>query len=106
MNPDDVSFSEQDQRFMRRALDLAHSAMYRTSPNPRVGCVLVRDGQVLGEGATLAAGQDHAEVQAVKQAWERGHEVRGATAYVTLEPCAHHGRTPPCADLLATQGVA
>ena len=106
MNPDDVSFSEQDQRFMRRALDLAHSAMYRTSPNPRVGCVLVRDGKVLGEGATLAAGQDHAEVQAVKQAWERGHEVRGATAYVTLEPCAHHGRTPPCADLLATQGVA
>ena len=106
MNPDDVSFSEQDQRFMRRALDLAHSAMYRTSPNPRVGCLLVRDGQVLGEGATLAAGQDHAEVQAVKQAWGRGHEVRGATAYVTLEPCAHHGRTPPCADLLATQGVA
>jgi diaminohydroxyphosphoribosylaminopyrimidine deaminase/5-amino-6-(5-phosphoribosylamino)uracil reductase len=106
MSPDHVSFSEQDQRFMRRALDLAHSAMYRTSPNPRVGCVLVRDGQVLGEGATLAAGQDHAEVQAVKQAWERGHEVRGATAYVTLEPCAHHGRTPPCADLLATQGVA
>ena len=106
MSPDDVSFSEQDQRFMRRALDLAHSAMYRTSPNPRVGCVLVRDGQVLGEGATLAAGQDHAEVQAVKQAWERGHEVRGATAYVTLEPCAHHGRMPPCADLLATQGVA
>jgi diaminohydroxyphosphoribosylaminopyrimidine deaminase/5-amino-6-(5-phosphoribosylamino)uracil reductase len=106
MNPDDVSFSEQDQRFMRRALDLAHSAMYRTSPNPRVGCVLVRDGQMLGEGATLAAGQDHAEVQAVKQAWERGHDVRGATAYVTLEPCAHHGRTPPCADLLATQGVA
>jgi len=57
MNPDDVLFSEQDQRFMRRALDLAHGAMYRTSPNPRVGCVLVRDGQVLGEGATLAAGQ-------------------------------------------------
>ncbi len=106
MNPDDVLFSEQDQRFMRRALDLAHGAMYRTSPNPRVGCVLVRDGQVLGEGATLAAGQDHAEVQAVKQAWELGHDVRGATAYVTLEPCAHHGRTPPCADLLATQGVA
>ncbi|WP_449371595.1 bifunctional diaminohydroxyphosphoribosylaminopyrimidine deaminase/5-amino-6-(5-phosphoribosylamino)uracil reductase RibD [Thiomonas sp.] len=91
---------------MRRALDLARSAMYRTSPNPRVGCVLVRGGHVLGEGATQAAGQDHAEVQAVKQAWERGHDVRGATAYVTLEPCAHHGRTPPCADLLATQGVA
>jgi diaminohydroxyphosphoribosylaminopyrimidine deaminase/5-amino-6-(5-phosphoribosylamino)uracil reductase len=98
-------FNEEDQRHMRRALDLARSAMYRTSPNPRVGCVLVRDGVVLGEGATLAAGQDHAEVQAVKQAWERGHALQDATAYVTLEPCAHHGRTPPCADLLATQRV-
>jgi diaminohydroxyphosphoribosylaminopyrimidine deaminase/5-amino-6-(5-phosphoribosylamino)uracil reductase len=92
-------FNEEDQRHMRRALDLARSAMYRTSPNPRVG------GVVLGEGATLAAGQDHAEVQAVKQAWERGHALQDATAYVTLEPCAHHGRTPPCADLLATQRV-
>ena len=90
---------------MRRALELAHEALYRTSPNPRVGCVLVRGGEVLGEGSTLAAGQDHAEVQAVKQAWAHGHDLRGATAYVTLEPCAHHGRTPPCADLLATQGV-
>ncbi|MDD4885499.1 MAG: bifunctional diaminohydroxyphosphoribosylaminopyrimidine deaminase/5-amino-6-(5-phosphoribosylamino)uracil reductase RibD [Thiomonas sp.] len=98
-------FSDDEQRHMRRALDLARSAMYRTSPNPRVGCVLVKDGVVLGEGATQAAGQDHAEVQAVKQAWERGHAVQGATAYVTLEPCAHQGRTPPCADLLATQGV-
>ena len=98
-------FNEEDQRHMRRALDLARSAMYRTSPNPRVGCVLVRDGVVLGEGATLGAGQDHAEVQAVKQAWERGHALQDATAYVTLEPCAHHGRTPPCADLLATQRV-
>jgi len=98
-------FNEEDQRHMRRALDLARSAIYRTSPNPRVGCVLVRDGVVLGEGATLAAGQDHAEVQAVKQAWERGHALQDATAYVTLEPCAHHGRTPPCADLLATQRV-
>ena len=104
-NPPDALFSDDDQRHMRRALELARSAMYRTSPNPRVGCVLVKDGVVLGEGATLAAGQDHAEVQAVKQAWERGHAVQGATAYVTLEPCAHHGRTPPCADLLATQGV-
>ncbi|WP_079418699.1 bifunctional diaminohydroxyphosphoribosylaminopyrimidine deaminase/5-amino-6-(5-phosphoribosylamino)uracil reductase RibD [Thiomonas intermedia] len=99
-------FNGEDQRHMRRALDLARGAMYRTSPNPRVGCVLVRDGQVLGEGATQAAGQDHAEVQAVKQAWERGHVLPGATAYVTLEPCSHHGRTPPCADLLVTQGVA
>ncbi len=90
---------------MRRALELAREAMYRTSPNPRVGCVLVRDGVVLGEGSTQAAGLDHAEVQAVRQAAARGHDLRGATAYVTLEPCAHHGRTPPCADLLAQQGV-
>ena len=105
MKQSNAVFSDDDQRHMRRALELARGAMYRTSPNPRVGCVLVRDGTVLGEGATLAAGQDHAEVQAVKQAWERGHRLQGATAYVTLEPCAHHGRTPPCADLLATQGV-
>lgn len=97
--------SEADLRHMRRALELAREAMDRTSPNPRVGCVLVRDGLVLGEGSTLAAGQDHAEVQAVKQALARGHELRGATAYVTFEPCAHHGRTPPCADLLAQQGI-
>jgi diaminohydroxyphosphoribosylaminopyrimidine deaminase/5-amino-6-(5-phosphoribosylamino)uracil reductase len=105
MTQPDALFSEDDRRHMHRALDLARSAMYRTSPNPRVGCVLVRDGVVLGEGATQAAGLDHAEVQAVKQAWERGHALQGATAYVTLEPCAHHGRTPPCADLLATQGI-
>ena len=105
-DPIDAAFSEHDHRHMRRALELAHSAMYRTSPNPRVGCVLVRNDQVLGEGATLAAGQDHAEVQAVKQAQARGHDLRGATAYVTLEPCSHHGRTPPCADLLATLGLA
>ncbi|MGE0073557.1 MAG: bifunctional diaminohydroxyphosphoribosylaminopyrimidine deaminase/5-amino-6-(5-phosphoribosylamino)uracil reductase RibD [Thiomonas sp.] len=101
-----TEFTAADLRHMRRALDLARSALYRTSPNPRVGCVLVRDGAVLGEGATQAAGQDHAEVQAVKQAWASGHTLQGATAYVTLEPCAHHGRTPPCADLLAAQGVA
>ena len=101
-----AGFTADDLRHMRRALELARSALYRTSPNPRVGCVLVRDGVVLGEGATQAAGQDHAEVQAVRQAWARGHTLRGATAYVTLEPCAHHGRTPPCADLLAAQGVA
>lgn len=105
MIPADTAFTDDDRRHMRRALDLARSAMYRTSPNPRVGCVLVRDGMVLGEGATQAAGQDHAEVQAVKQARDRGHVLRGATAYVTLEPCAHHGRTPPCADLLAAQGL-
>lgn len=105
MSQPDSSFSEDDQHHMRRALELARGAMYRTSPNPRVGCVLVRDGRVLGEGATLEAGKDHAEVQAVKQAIQCGQDLKGATAYVTLEPCAHHGRTPPCADLLVTQGV-
>lgn len=101
-----TGFTNADRGHMRRALELAHTALYRTSPNPRVGCVLVRDGTVLGEGATLAAGQDHAEVQAVKDARSRGHDLRGATAYVTLEPCAHHGRTPPCADLLVSEDIA
>lgn len=105
MTAPEAVFTAQDVHHMRRALELARSALYRTSPNPRVGCVLVRDGVVLGEGATQAAGGDHAEVQAVKQARERGHTLAGATAYVTLEPCAHHGRTPPCADLLAAHRV-
>lgn len=99
-------FTVADEQFMRQALGLATTSLYITSPNPRVGCVLVRDGQVLGEGATQAAGGDHAEVQAVKQALRRGHALEGATAYVSLEPCAHFGRTPPCADLLVQHKVA
>ncbi len=100
------AFDAEDQRHMRRALELADTALYRTSPNPRVGCVLVRDGTVIGEGATQPAGGNHAEVEAIEQAHARGLPVRGATAYVTLEPCAHHGRTPPCADRLVAEGVA
>jgi diaminohydroxyphosphoribosylaminopyrimidine deaminase/5-amino-6-(5-phosphoribosylamino)uracil reductase len=92
---------------MRRALELAHQAIGLTDPNPRVGCVITSaDGAVLGEGHTQQAGGPHAEVMALRQAHERGHDLRGAMAYVTLEPCSHHGRTPPCADALAAAGVA
>lgn len=91
---------------MAQALALAHGALYRTSPNPRVGCVLVDDyGQVLGEGATQRVGGPHAEIMALRDAQARGHGVRGATAYVTLEPCAHHGRTGPCCEALAEAGI-
>ncbi len=95
-----------DAPMMRRALALAASALYRTSPNPRVGCVLVRDGRVLAQGATEPAGGRHAEIVALQQARQRGIDVRGATAYVTLEPCSHHGRTPPCTDALIAAGIA
>lgn len=91
---------------MRLALHLAAKGMFITSPNPRVGCVIVRGGEVIGEGFTQPAGQAHAEVQALRDAAARGKEVRGATAYVTLEPCSHYGRTPPCADALIAAGLA
>lgn len=91
---------------MRRALALAEGVLYTTSPNPRVGCVIVRDGQVLGEGATQPAGGPHAEVQALRAAQALGLPVRGATVYVTLEPCSHHGRTPPCVDALVAAAPA
>ena len=95
-----------DAELMRRALHLAHGALYRTSPNPRVGCVLLsKNGVVLGEGATQEAGGPHAEVVALNDAKQRGNDVRGATAYVTLEPCAHFGRTGPCCDALIGAGV-
>jgi diaminohydroxyphosphoribosylaminopyrimidine deaminase/5-amino-6-(5-phosphoribosylamino)uracil reductase len=98
---------ELDQRMMRRALDLAHAALYLTSPNPRVGCVLTNDhGEVLGEGHTQAVGQAHAEVMALRDAQARGHDPRGATAYVTLEPCSHQGRTGPCCVALSQAGVS
>ncbi|WP_371369839.1 bifunctional diaminohydroxyphosphoribosylaminopyrimidine deaminase/5-amino-6-(5-phosphoribosylamino)uracil reductase RibD [Pseudomonas sp. QL9] len=92
-----------DQAHMARALELARKGLYSTHPNPRVGCVIVKDGQVLGEGWHVRAGEPHAEVHALRQAGERA---RGATAYVTLEPCSHFGRTPPCADALVNAGVA
>ncbi len=91
-----------DQAYMARALELARKGIYSTHPNPRVGCVIVRDGQVVGEGWHVRAGEPHAEVHALRQA---GELARGATAYVTLEPCSHHGRTPPCADALVAAGV-
>ncbi|MFI4939244.1 MAG: bifunctional diaminohydroxyphosphoribosylaminopyrimidine deaminase/5-amino-6-(5-phosphoribosylamino)uracil reductase RibD [Burkholderiales bacterium] len=87
------------------ALQWASKGMYSTAPNPRVGCVIVREGQVIGAGYTLPAGQAHAEVQALRDVAERGADVRGATVYVTLEPCSHFGRTPPCADALIQAGV-
>lgn len=92
-----------DARHMARALELARKGVYSTHPNPRVGCVLVRDGETVGEGWHVQAGGPHAEVHALRQAGDRA---RGATAYVTLEPCSHHGRTPPCADALVEAGVA
>ncbi|MFD1555442.1 bifunctional diaminohydroxyphosphoribosylaminopyrimidine deaminase/5-amino-6-(5-phosphoribosylamino)uracil reductase RibD [Paraburkholderia silviterrae] len=99
-------FSQADFAHMERALALAARGLYTTDPNPRVGCVLVKDGAVIGEGFTQPAGHDHAEIQAMKDARARGHDLRGATAYVTLEPCSHFGRTPPCANALIEAKVA
>ncbi|MEG1042565.1 MAG: bifunctional diaminohydroxyphosphoribosylaminopyrimidine deaminase/5-amino-6-(5-phosphoribosylamino)uracil reductase RibD [Pseudomonas sp.] len=92
-----------DAYYMARALELARKGLYSTHPNPRVGCVIVRDGQIVGEGWHVRAGEPHAEVHALRQA---GELARGACAYVTLEPCSHHGRTPPCAEALVKAGVA
>ncbi len=100
------TFSTEDHRWMRRALAVAEQALFVSSPNPRVGCVLVRDGRWLAEGSTQRAGGRHAEAQALHEAALQGVDVRGATAYVTLEPCSHTGRTPPCADALIAAGVA
>ncbi|MEO5354613.1 MAG: bifunctional diaminohydroxyphosphoribosylaminopyrimidine deaminase/5-amino-6-(5-phosphoribosylamino)uracil reductase RibD [Magnetococcus sp. XQGC-1] len=91
-----------DFRYMQQALRLAGRAVGRTRPNPLVGCVLVRDGRVVGRGYHQRAGEPHAEVLALRQA---GVAAQGATAYVSLEPCSHHGRTPPCADALIRAGV-
>jgi len=92
-----------DSQWMAQALRLAERGLYTTSPNPRVGCVLVKNGALVGEGWHERAGEPHAEVHALRAA---GAAARGATAYVTLEPCSHHGRTPPCADALVAAGVA
>jgi diaminohydroxyphosphoribosylaminopyrimidine deaminase/5-amino-6-(5-phosphoribosylamino)uracil reductase len=97
---------ESDHDAMRLALDWAAKGMYTTAPNPRVGCVIVKNGAVIGAGHTQPPGQAHAEVQALRDAAARGHDVKGATVYVTLEPCSHYGRTPPCADALVAAGVA
>ena len=92
-----------DAHYMARALELARKGYYTTHPNPRVGCVIVKDGQIVGEGWHERTGEPHAEVHALRAA---GDKARGATAYVTLEPCSHHGHTPPCADALVNAGVA
>lgn len=94
-----------DLGFMRMALELASRATQATSPNPKVGCVIVKDGMPIGEGWTQPVGHAHAEVQALRDAAARGHDARGATAYVTLEPCSHFGRTPPCANALIDAGI-
>lgn len=92
---------------LQRALALAEQAVGLTDPNPRVGCVILApEGRELGAGHTQAAGQAHAEVMALRDAAARGHDVRGAIAVVTLEPCSHHGRTPPCCDALIDAGIA
>ncbi|ELS41115.1 Riboflavin biosynthesis protein RibD [Pseudomonas syringae pv. atrofaciens] len=91
-----------DVHYMARALELARKGLYSTHPNPRVGCVIVREGRIVGEGWHARAGEPHAEVHALRQA---GELARGATAYVTLEPCSHQGRTPPCADALVEAGL-
>ena len=97
------AFGLDDHRHMARALQLARLGRFTTDPNPRVGCVLVRDGRVVGEGFHRRAGEPHAERMAIADA---GEQARGATAYVTLEPCCHHGKTPPCTDGLLQAGVA
>jgi len=101
-----MSFAAADHVFMARALQLARRDLYGTTPNPRVGCVLVRDGRIIGEGWHQQAGLPHAEAVALAALAAAGATARGATAYVTLEPCSHFGRTPPCADALIGAGVA
>ena len=98
-----MSFSQQDQYYMQMAFDLATQGRFTTSPNPSVGCVLVNNNEIVGKGFHFKAGQPHAEVMALAEA---GHKARGATAYVTLEPCSHYGRTPPCAKGLIEAGVS
>lgn len=91
-----------DELYMARALELARRGRFTTAPNPNVGCVIVRDGEIVGEGWHQRAGEPHAEVYALRMA---GDKAKGATAYVTLEPCSHFGRTPPCCDALINAGV-
>ncbi|WP_232540276.1 bifunctional diaminohydroxyphosphoribosylaminopyrimidine deaminase/5-amino-6-(5-phosphoribosylamino)uracil reductase RibD [Azohydromonas aeria] len=100
-----TDFSAFDELAMAQALRLAHEAIGLSDPNPRVGCVIAGEGWQ-AQGFTQPAGEAHAEVMALRAAQEAGHDPRGATAYVTLEPCAHHGRTPPCCDALVEAGLA
>ncbi|MDK4564635.1 bifunctional diaminohydroxyphosphoribosylaminopyrimidine deaminase/5-amino-6-(5-phosphoribosylamino)uracil reductase RibD, partial [Kingella kingae] len=98
-----TTFNPQDTQHMQRALELAWQGRFSTSPNPRVGCVIAHGSQIIGQGFHVQAGSPHAEVHAIRQA---GELARGATAYVTLEPCSHYGRTPPCAEGLIAAGVS
>ena len=100
------AFSNRDRELMRRALELAARGMFTTTPNPRVGCVIAREGRVIGEGWHERAGEAHAEARALADAAARGEDAHGATAYVTLEPCNHYGRTPPCTAALLDAGIA
>ncbi|WP_415902651.1 bifunctional diaminohydroxyphosphoribosylaminopyrimidine deaminase/5-amino-6-(5-phosphoribosylamino)uracil reductase RibD [Neptuniibacter sp. QD29_5] len=97
-----ATWSVSDREYMARAIQLAKEGLYTTQPNPRVGCVLVKQGNIVGEGFHYRAGEGHAEVNALRAA---GEEAKGATAYVTLEPCSHYGRTPPCSEALINAGV-
>lgn len=99
----DTYFSYADRSMMSQALDLADLGRFSTSPNPRVGCVIVQGSQIVGQGFHVKAGEPHAEVHALRQA---GEMAKGATAFVTLEPCSHYGRTPPCAEALVQAGVS
>lgn len=101
-NNPDLKDSHHDEIFMRRAIELAALGRFTTSPNPNVGCVIVKKGEIIGEGYHHHAGGPHAEVNALKMA---GDNANGATAYVTLEPCSHFGKTPPCADALIKAGI-
>lgn len=92
--------SEKDTAYMRQALELAKSVLFLTDPNPRVGCVIVKDDQVIGRGATQKVGGPHAEIMAIQDALSHQSSLEGSTFYVTLEPCSHYGRTPPCVDAL------
>ena len=98
-------FGASDETFMRRALELAAMAMNHATPNPRVGCVLVRDGAIIAEGFTQRPGEQHAEAHAIKNGRSKGVSLEGSTAYVTLEPCNHFGKTPPCTEALIGAGI-
>src|SRR3974390_1717790 len=100
-----ASGSGEDRKFMRLALRLARRGYGTTSPNPMVGAVLVKGGRIIGRGWHQRAGEPHAEIQALRDAERRGRDVRGATLYVTLEPCSTHGRTPPCTGAIIGAGI-
>ena len=98
-------YTQENHDYMNMALAEAKKSLFISNPNPRVGCVIVKNNQVIGFGHTQAAGSDHAEINALKDAKAKGFDVSGSTVYVTLEPCCHHGRTPPCTDALINAKV-